>query len=133
MDKPHFSSVDGLITIDFDKHELMRIAKIVPERYQKELRLPLILLRKEVGYMVSYKRIGNKLENLLLQRLLKLTGIPFEKFAEVEEKRELENISMLGRRKFNTVYKVLPEKSTIWLSTTYENPFFSLLDPKFSH
>ncbi|MEM3759586.1 MAG: DUF61 family protein [Candidatus Bathyarchaeia archaeon] len=124
MDKPHFSSVDGLIIVDFDKQELVRIAKIVPERYQKELRLPLILLRKAAGYMEPYKHIGTKLENLLLQRLLKLTGVPFEKFAKVKEKRQLKNISMLRRRKFNTIYKVLPEESTIWLSTAYENPFF---------
>jgi uncharacterized protein (UPF0216 family) len=122
MDKPHFSSVDGLITVDFDKHELVRIANIVPERYQKELRLPLILLGKEAGYMEPCKHVGTKLENMLLQRLLKLTKAPFEKFAEVEEKRELTSISML-RRKFNTIYKVLPENSTIWLNTTYEHPF----------
>lgn len=123
MDKPHFSSADGLITVDFDKHELDRIAKIVPEEYQKELQLPLILLRKEdLGYVESYKAVGTKLENLLLQRLLKLTKAPFDKYAEVEEKRELPSISMLRRRRFNTIYKVLPETSTIWLSTTYQHP-----------
>jgi len=122
MDKPHFSSVDGLITVDFYKHELVRIAKIVPEKYQKELRLPLILLRKEVGYLEPCKAVGSKLENMLIQRLLKLTKAPFEKYAEVEEKRELTSISMLRRRRFNTIYKVLPESSTIWLRTTYQLP-----------
>jgi uncharacterized protein (UPF0216 family) len=122
MDKPHFSSVDGLITVDFNKHELVRIANIVPERYHKQLRLPLILLRKEAGYMEPYKHIGTKLENMLLQRLLKLTKAPFENFAKIEEKRKLTSISMLRRRKFNTIYKVLPENSTIWLNIAYEYP-----------
>jgi len=112
MDKPHFSSVDGLITVDFDKHELVRIAKIVPEENQKELRLPLILLTKEIGYVEPCKPVGTRLENILLQKLLKLTKVPFEKYAEVEEK-ELTSISMLRRRRFNTICKVLPETSTI--------------------
>lgn len=122
MDKPHFSSVDGLVTVDFDEHELRRIAKIVQEKYQKELRLPLILLRKVKGYVEPYKAVGTKLENMLLQRLLKLTEAPFETYSEVEEKRELTSISMLRRRRFKTIYKVLPETTTIWLSTTHQHP-----------
>lgn len=120
MDKPHFSSVDGLVAVDFDKHELGRIEKAVPEKYRKELRLPLILLRKEDwGYVESYKAIGTKLENMLLQRLLKLTKAPFDKYMEFEERKELTNISMLRRRRFKTIYRILPETSTIWLDTTY--------------
>lgn len=123
MDKPRFSSVDGLITVDFDKHELGRIAQFVPEKYEKELRLPLILLRRVNKYVESYKAVGTKLENMLLQKLLKLTEASFERYAEIEEKRDLTSISMLRRRRFKTIYKVLPETSTIWLSTTYQHPF----------
>jgi uncharacterized protein (UPF0216 family) len=112
MDKPHFSSVDGLITVDFDKGELARIAKIVREEYQKELRLPLILLTNEIGYVAPCKAVGTRLENMLLQKLLKLTKVPFEKYAEIKQK-ELTSVSMLRRRRFNTIYKVLPEASTI--------------------
>ena len=122
MDTPHFSSVDSLISVYFDKHELERIAKIVPAKYRGELRLPIILLRRVGRYEESYKVVGTKLENMLLQRLLKLTRAPFEKFAEVEEIRELENISMLGRRRFKTIYKVLPETSSVWLTTTQDYP-----------
>jgi uncharacterized protein (UPF0216 family) len=122
MDMPRFSSVDGLIKVDFDKHELQRIAKIVPEMYQKELRLPLILLRKSNYYEEPCKFVGTKLENMLLQKLLKLTEAPLEKYTEIEEKRELRRISMLRRRRFNTIYKVLPEHSTIWLRTTEQPP-----------
>jgi len=123
MDEPRFSSVDGLITVDFDKHELGRITKIVPEKYQRELRLPLILLR-DFGYWESYKSVGTKLENMLLQKILKLTEAPLEKFAEVEEKKEITGISTLRRRRFKTIYKVLPESSTIWLNITYQNPMW---------
>lgn len=121
MDAPHFSSVDGLITVDFDKQELERIEKIVPEKYQKELRLPLILLKKLKAYE-SYKAVGTKLENMLLQKLLKLTGAPFEKYIAIAQKTEVASISMLGRRKFKTIYKVLPESSTICLRTANELP-----------
>jgi uncharacterized protein (UPF0216 family) len=121
MGKPCFSSVDGLITIDFDRRELERIAKIVPESYQKELRLPLILLKKLKEYD-SYKVVGTKLENMLLQKLLKLTGAPFDKYADVAQKTEVSGISMMGRRKFKTIYKVLPESSSIWLYTANERP-----------
>jgi len=124
MDKPHFSSVDGLIAVDFDKHELERVAEIVPEKFQKELRLPIILLRKKdkSGCVKSFMTVGNKLENMLVQKLLKLTEEPFRDLSEVEEKRELTSISMFGRRKFKTIYKVLPESSTIWLSASYQHP-----------
>ena len=122
MDEPYFSSVDGLITVDFDKHELGRISKIVPEKYQKELRLPLILLKKYWGCEDPYTFIGTKLENMLLQKILKLTDASFEKYAEVEEKIEIAGITMLRRRRFNTIYKILPETSKIWLSTMYQRP-----------
>jgi uncharacterized protein (UPF0216 family) len=121
MDKPHFSSVDGLITVDFDKQELQRIEKIVPEKYQKGLRLPLILLKKLKAYE-SYKTVGTELENMLLQKLLKLTVAPFEKYRDIAQKTEVTGISMLKRRKFKTIYKVLPESSTIWLRTANELP-----------
>lgn len=123
MDTPHFSSVDGLILVDFDKHELERIAKMVQGKYRETLRLPIILLKRVGRYEEAYKVIGTKLENMLLQRLLKLTEAPFKMYAEVEEIRELESISMLGRRRFNTIYKVLPETSSIWLITTHQYPF----------
>lgn len=123
MDTPHFSSIDGLISADFEKHELERIAKMVPAKYHEELRLPIILLERVDRYEESYKVVGTKLENMLLQRLLKLTGTPFEKYAEVEEIRELESVSMLRRRRFQSIYKVLPETSSIWLTTTQNYPF----------
>lgn len=112
-----------MITVNFDRHELDRIAALVQDKYREELRLPIILLRKADRYGEPYKVVGTKLENMLLQRLLKLTRAPFEKYAEVEEIRELESISMLGRRKFKTIYKVLPETSSVWLTTTQDYPF----------
>ncbi len=122
MDKPHFSSVDGLIEVDFEKRELERIAKMVPEKYHGKLRLPLIFLKKQHGHVQSYKAFGTKLELLLLQKLLKLTEAQWKNYAEVEAKREYTSISMFGRRKFQTIYKILPETSSTWLSTTDEHP-----------
>jgi len=124
MDKPSFSSADGLINMSFDKHELERVAEMVPERYHEELRLPLILLRDSIDYTGAYKVVGAKLENFLIQKLLKLTNIPFERYTEVEGIKVIESISMLKRRKLNTVYKVLPEREPLWLSITYKNPSF---------
>jgi len=121
MDEPRFTSVDGLITADFDKKELERIEKIVPEKYQKELRLPLILFKK-LKEFETYKLFGTKLENILLQKLLKITAVPFEKYLDVGQKTEVTRISMLGRRKFKTIYKILPESSTIWLRTANQRP-----------
>ena len=43
MDKPSFSSIDGLVNVDFNKRELERIAKIIPQQYHQELRLPLTM------------------------------------------------------------------------------------------
>jgi len=68
--------------------------------------------------------VGTKLENMLLQKILKLTKTPFEKYAEVEEKKVVLGISMFRRRRFKTIYKVLPESSRIWLSITYQNPMW---------
>lgn len=124
MDKPHFSSIDGLITIDFNKQELERIAKMVPDRYKEKLRLPLILLEKIPSGYDEYEVVGTKLENMLLQKLLKITKDPFDTYDKIEEKRELTNISMLRRRKFDTVYKILPESSRIWLKIKYQNPMW---------
>jgi hypothetical protein len=59
---------------------------------------------------------------MLLQKLLKLTGAPFDKYADVAQKTEVSGISMMGRRKFKTIYKVLPESSSIWLYTANERP-----------
>lgn len=50
-----------------------------------------------------------------MKKLLKITETPFEKDAEIKEKSDLTNISKLRRRRFKTVYKILPEFSTIWL------------------
>ena len=122
MDKPHFSSADGLITVDFNKQELERIAKIVPERYKEKLRLPLILLKNIPMIYEEYKVVATKLENMLLQKLLKITEAPFDTYAKIEEKREITSISMLRRRRFDTIYKILPESSTIWLNITYQKP-----------
>jgi len=124
MDKPHFSSIDGLITVDFNKQELERIAKIVPDRYKEKLRLPLIFLRNIRSIYDEYRVVGTKVENMLLQKLLKLTEAPFDTYDKIEEKRELISISMLRRRRFDTVYKILPESSTIWLKITYQNPIW---------
>ena len=125
MDKPHFSSADGLITADFNKQELERIAKIVPERYKEKLRLPLIFLKKIPLLYDEYKVVGTKLENMLLQKVLKITEAPFDTYAKIEEKRELRSISMLKRRIFYTIYKILPEFSTIWLNIKYREPWIS--------
>ena len=124
MDKPHFSSIDGLITIDFNKQELERIAKIVPDRHKEKLRLPLILLEKIPSIYYKYEVVGTKLENMLLQKLLKITEAPFDTYDKIEEKRKLTSISTLRRRKFDTVYKILPESSTIWLKIKYQNPMW---------
>jgi len=124
MDKPSISSADGLINIGFDKHELERVAEMVPERHHGELRLPLILLKASIDYTGTYKAVGSKLENFLIQKLLKLTNIPFERYTEAEGIKVIESISMLKRRKFNTIYKVLPEREPLWLSITYDNPSF---------
>lgn len=124
MDKPSISSADGLINISFDKHELERAAEMVPEQHHVELRLPLILLRSSIDYTGTYKAVGSKIENFLIQKLLKLTNIPFERYTEADGIKVIESISMFKRRKFNTIYKVLPECEPLWLSITYENPFF---------
>jgi len=116
MDDPHFSSVDGLITVDFDKHELERITKIVPEKYHMKLRLPLIILSEYWDYG-PFTVVGTKLEHMLLQKILKLTEAPFEKYTEDEEVIEITSISGLKRRRFKTIYKILPETSTILLGT----------------
>lgn len=119
MDEPSFSSADGLIKIGFDKHELERVAEMIPERHHGELRLPLILLGDSIDYAYTYKAVGSRLEKFLIQKLLKLTNTPFERYAESEGIKVIENISMLKRRKFDTIYKVLPERERLWLSITY--------------
>lgn len=93
--------------------------KSYQKKYQEKIRLPLILLGKVNRDIQSYKAVGTKLENMLLQILLKITEEPFEKYDEVEEKRYLSSISMLRRRGFKTIYKVLPETTTIFLRITY--------------
>jgi len=126
MDKPNFSSVDGLIDVQFDKSELERIANIVPKEYHRDLRLPLIFLGPITDeYQGKYKVIGSNLENFLLQKLLKLTSVSFEKY-KVESVKSVNKISTLNRRRFKTIYKVFPhfERSPVWLSVTYNNPFF---------
>lgn len=124
MDKPHFSSIDDLITVDFNKQELERIAKIVPDRYKEKLRLPLIFLKNIRSIYDEYRVVGTKFENMLLQKLLKITEAPFDTYDKIEEKRELTSISMLRRRRFDTVYKILPESSTTWLKIKYQNPMW---------
>lgn len=121
MDKPHFSSADGLVNVDFDKRELVRIAEMVPEIYHEKLRLPFILLRKMPSYY-AYMTFGTKLENTVLKKLLKITETPIDRYTENIEKCDLTNISMLGRRRFKTIYKILPESSIVWLCKTYQRP-----------
>jgi len=111
MDKPSFSSIDGLVNVDFNKRELERIAKIIPQQYHQELRLPLILLRSIHGYG-GYELIGNWLETYLLNNLLKLSDVRFEKYAEERylfRRTKVNSISTLKRRRFNTIYKIFPE------------------------
>lgn len=130
MDKPSFSSLDGLINVSFDKHELERVAEMVPEKHHGELQLPLILLRPVMDrypayeYKQAHKVVGSKMENFLLQKLLKFTSAPFKKYTEAKSIKIINKISTLKRRKFNTIYKALPGHSSLWLSVTYKHPYF---------
>ena len=111
MDKPSYSSIDGLVNIDFNQRELERIAKIIPQQYHQELRLPLIILRNIHEYG-GYELIGNWLETYLLNNLLKLSDVRFEKYAEERylfRRTKVNSISTLKRRRFNTIYKIFPE------------------------
>jgi len=130
MDNPCFSSIDGLMDIKFDKSELEKVANLIPQEFHQELRLPLILLGPLRGdYQGKYKLIGGKLEDFLLQNLLKLTTAPFDKFKETDYGKLIGNISTLKRRKFKTIYKVFfefdrSEMSGVWLSSRYDHPYW---------
>lgn len=108
MDKPSYSSIDKLVNVDFNKRELERIAKIIPQQYHQELRLPLIFLRNIQEYD-DYKLIGGSVEAYLLNNLLKLTDLRFEKYSEERYLYKGNSISTLKRRRFNTIYKIFPE------------------------
>jgi uncharacterized protein (UPF0216 family) len=120
MDTPHFSSAGGVINVDFDKRELERIAKMVPETYHENLRLPLILLRKMPFTYPQYMTFGTKLEITLLKKLLKQTERPLEMNPYKIEKSDISDISMLGRRRFKTIHQILPERSSVWLNKSYQ-------------
>lgn len=62
MDVPCFSSIDGLVDVKFDKTELERVATIIPQELQKELRLPLILFGPLGDYPGKYRLVGSKIE-----------------------------------------------------------------------
>jgi len=87
--------------------------------------LPFLLIRSLSGldayssdeprqhYGVEWQVLGTELENFVLQKLLKLTELPFRNQKEVEQIKKISNLSMLGRRGFKTIYKVLPEYSMV--------------------
>jgi uncharacterized protein (UPF0216 family) len=129
MDKPYFSSIDGLVDVTFDRTELERVADIVPQEYHKELRLPLVLFGPLGDYSGKYKLLGGRTEDFLLQKLLKLNNASFEKFRETQGLKLVDDISMLNRRKFRTIYKVFfkldrtesqSELSGVWLNARYD-------------
>lgn len=122
MDKPHFSSADGFITVDFEKRELERIAEMVPEEHHEILRLPFILLRERPFRNYEYQIAGTKVEITYLKKLLKISDSPRNNENAVYDNNGLLEISMLGRRKFKTIYKILPESSRVWLKKTYHPP-----------
>ena len=128
MDVPCFSSIDGLVDVKFDKTELERVGTIIPQELQKELRLPLILFGPLGDYPGKYKLVGSKIEEFLLQNLLKLTDASFDKFKENLSYKLFDSISTLNRRKFSSIYKVFfkleqDELSRVWLNARYD-PFW---------
>jgi len=122
MDKPHFSSADNFITVDFDNRELERLAKMVPEEHHEQLRLPFILLREMPRRKYLYQIAGTSMEKKYLRRLLKISDTPRSKNTVVNEYSGLDSITMLGKRRFKTIYKILPESSLIWLNASTQRP-----------
>lgn len=122
MERPRFSSAENFITVDFDKRELERLAQMVPEEHHKILRLPFILLREVPFRNYVYKIAGTNLENKYFKKLLKISDTPGKNDNGMNENNGLNEISMLGRRRFKTIYKILPESSTIWINATYQRP-----------
>lgn len=121
MENPHFSSADRFIVVDFDKRELERLAEMVPEEHHEKLRLPFILLREMPIREYLYQIAGTRLENIYLKRLLKISNTRI-KNDNMKENSGVDEISMLSRRRFKTIYKILPESSIIWLNTQYHRP-----------
>lgn len=121
MEKPHFSSADGFIVVDFNKRELERLAEMVPEEHHEKLRLPFILLRELPLREYLFQIAGTRLENFYLKRLLKMSNTRI-KNDNLKDNRGLNEISMLSRRRFKTIYKILPESCIIWLNTQYHRP-----------
>ena len=111
------------VTIDARAHkrELDRLAEMVPEEHHEILRLPFILLREMPIREYIYQIAGTRLENIYLKRLLKISNTRI-KNDNLKDNRGLNEISMLSRRRFKTIYKILPESSIIWLNTQYHQP-----------
>jgi uncharacterized protein (UPF0216 family) len=128
MENPCVSTPDGFLNAGFDKGELDKLTQIFPQEYHGQIRLPLILIGPLTGENYgAYKLMGGKAEEFLLQRLMKATNAPFDKFEETREKI-VSSISMLKRRHFRTIYKVFfgferPYQSGVWLSARYDSPY----------
>jgi uncharacterized protein (UPF0216 family) len=140
MSDPHFSSIDGLVNVGFkdnfitdkrfDKSELERVAGIIPAEYHAQIRLPLVFLNPATGnFQGKYKLIGSKLEEFLVQTLLKQTKVTLEKFKETPYVKTFDSITTLRRRGFNKIYKVFynfqgnelsSDSSSVWLNARHD-------------
>jgi uncharacterized protein (UPF0216 family) len=73
---PSVETVDGT-SILLKKEELERLARIVPENYHDQIRLPMIVLRRmELGKSI-YTVAGEPIEEFAVKKILGLTEADF--------------------------------------------------------
>ncbi len=113
-DSPHYVTRGGESSI-LKKEEIARIAKEVPSRFHKEIKLPMVILRRMDYGPGIYTIAGEKVELFLIHRVLGQVDLEWKDF------RTWKPVEKLMRPQVQAVRRKFPSTTCIGFVTTVEN------------
>ncbi|MFW9799230.1 MAG: DUF61 family protein [Candidatus Thorarchaeota archaeon] len=111
---PHYVTRGGEVSI-LKKEEIAKIAKEMPTLFHKEVKLPIVILRRMDYGPGIYTVAGEKVELFLIHRVLGQVDLEWKDF------RNWKPVEKLMRPQVQAVRRKFPSTTCIGFVTTVEN------------
>ncbi len=119
LDSPEFKTRIGEVSV-FRVEEIEEIALDVPKRFHKDIRLPIVLLRRLDHGPGIYTIAGSKAELFMVHRFIGYVDLEWEDFAKWEP------VEKLARPQVQILRRKLPSTTSIGIGmTSKESPGFN--------
>jgi uncharacterized protein (UPF0216 family) len=119
LDSPQFKTRIGEVSV-FRVEEIEEISLEVPERFHRDIRLPIVLLRRLDYGPGIYTVAGSKAELFMVHRFIGYVDLEWENFAKWEP------VEKLARPQVQTLRRKLPSTTSIGIGmSSKETPGFN--------